>query len=80
MQLMIDSHDDVAERTATLESIIDAYGLAETVSALSIICGEKADHIESNWQDSPLSAHWQDASNKLDKLASRFYQVMGLYK
>jgi hypothetical protein len=72
--------DDVAERAATLEAIVDAYGLAETLSALSIVCGEKAEHVETNWQDENLAAHWQDASNKLDKLAARYFQVTGLYK
>lgn len=79
-QLAIDHMDDVAERVAALESIVDSYGLAETISALSIVCSEKTDHIESNWQDENLAAHWQDASNKLDKLAARYFEVTGLYK
>ena len=33
--LKIDGQDDISERVEILEAIVDAYGLAETISALS---------------------------------------------
>jgi hypothetical protein len=78
--LLVLPSDGVGTRETYLETIVDAYGLAETISALAIVCQEKADHIEGNWQDETLAAHWQDAANKLDKLAARYYEVNGLYK
>lgn len=49
------------ERDA-LESLIDAAGLSPVLEALSEICAEKADHIESTYTDSaPLARRWREA-------------------
>lgn len=42
-----------------LEQLIDRRGIAEVLIALSEICGAKADHILTNWQDQPLAKRWQ---------------------
>ena len=34
-----------------LEGLIDAFGLQNVLNGLTCICSGKADHIESNWQD-----------------------------
>jgi hypothetical protein len=31
--------------------LIDAFGLQNVLNGLACICSGKADHIESNWQD-----------------------------
>jgi hypothetical protein len=43
----------------TLEDMIDAAGLQSVLMALSEICGEKADHIEANYNDPGLVRHWR---------------------
>ena len=37
-----------------LEALIDAAGIEAVVQGLSEICGVKAEHIASNWQDTAL--------------------------
>ena len=37
-----------------LEALVDSVGLRRVLLMLSNICGEKADHILSNWQDASL--------------------------
>lgn len=53
-----------------LEAFIDRRGLAAVVDALGIICGEKADHVRSNWQDSRTASAWQRRAGQLDRLAA----------
>lgn len=36
----------------TLERLVDAYGLADTLATLAEIAREKAAHIATNWQES----------------------------
>ena len=55
-----------------LEQIIDATSVAKVLDMMSGICGQKADHIQSNWQDAPLARKWQRASDRLHKLSGEF--------
>lgn len=48
-----------------LEQMIDKHGLLAVVTALDLICSEKADHIEVNWQDKITAKPWRRASNAL---------------
>ena len=41
-----------------LEALIDHYGIAQLLIAISEICGEKAEHIAVNWQDTKLAKRW----------------------
>jgi hypothetical protein len=41
-----------------LESVIDRHGIENVLMAISEICGGKAEHIESNWQDRTLAKAW----------------------
>lgn len=68
--LNVDAQDDLAERVATLESIVDAYGLAETISALAEACDEKAEHIRHNWQDEMTACLWGRMRGKLATVAT----------
>jgi hypothetical protein len=52
---------------ATLEGLIDRYGLAAVILALAGICWGKAEHIDTTWQDRDLSRAWQRAATLLDK-------------
>jgi hypothetical protein len=42
----------------SLEKLIDRHGIADTLIALSEICGAKAEHIATNWQDAHLAKRW----------------------
>ena len=54
-----------------LEKIIDRRGLQQTLNAIAEICGEKAEHIQSNWQDAPLASCWDRAGRALQLTAAR---------
>jgi hypothetical protein len=41
-----------------LETLVDRHGLAQVLIALSEICGEKANHIATAWQDTTLAKRW----------------------
>ena len=47
---IIEAHD--------LENLIDRCGIDSVLMALSDICGGKADHVLTNWQDRALSRRW----------------------
>jgi len=52
-----------------LEALIDRVGMFETIVALSVICGDKAEHIRHNWQDKVTAKQWDTASNVLANTA-----------
>lgn len=52
-----------------LEQMIDTHGLSAVVGAMSKICSEKADHVQTNWQDSNTACDWRRASTRLDTTA-----------
>ena len=41
-----------------LEALIDAVGIESVLMGVSEICGEKAEHIATNWQDTLLAKRW----------------------
>lgn len=53
-----------------LEQMIDRMGLSRVLFLMAEICAEKADHIETTWQDRPLSREWIKDAKALDKLAA----------
>lgn len=55
----------------TLEDIVDAIGLTETVQALSLICSEKAEHIRTSYDDRTLAAMWDRDAKKLMKFSEK---------
>lgn len=52
-----------------IEQLIDAYGVARLLETIADICGQKAEHIESNWQDALLSKQWEKAGFKINNTA-----------
>lgn len=44
--------------TVDLEKLVDSCGLSSVLMALSEICGAKAEHIATNWQDAQLAKDW----------------------
>lgn len=61
-----------SEPAYILEQIIDGNSLAKVCDMLAGICGQKAAHIEENWQDGPLAKKWDRASGNLRTLAAKF--------
>ncbi|MRN79447.1 MULTISPECIES: hypothetical protein [unclassified Brucella] len=53
-----------------LETLIDSLGLSGVLDALSIICGEKHDHILASYGDKQLAKGWERASTVIDKASA----------
>ena len=60
-----------------LERLIDRSSLPMVLEALAAVCGEKADHVRTNWQDNALATVWGRAGRQLDQMAARF-ETQGL--
>jgi hypothetical protein len=41
-----------------VENLVDRRGIEQLLQQLSEICGLKAEHIASNWQDTLLAKRW----------------------
>jgi uncharacterized protein with HEPN domain len=63
------NRDLTKQEAETLEAIIDASSLQAVVMALSEICGEKSEHVLTNWQDKALAREWAEACGQLGVLA-----------
>lgn len=57
------------EAMVALEAMVDRVGLRNVVYALEHICGEKAEHLNVNWQDGRSGIAWHDAAEHLHKAA-----------
>jgi hypothetical protein len=42
-----------------VEKLIDACDVSGLLDAISDVCYAKAEHLETNWQDSAAAARWQ---------------------
>lgn len=51
-----------------LEGLVDKHGLSAVIDALIDICHGKAEHLESNWQDTHAAKEWTKAAKKLDRV------------
>jgi hypothetical protein len=54
-----------------LEALIDRTSLQGVLMTLSEICGEKAEHVEDNWQDRALARHWRTAEGAIGCIVSK---------
>jgi hypothetical protein len=52
-----------------LERLVDENGLTAVLDALATVCHEKADHVQSNWQDSGLAKCWKSAGKRVEMVA-----------
>ena len=50
-----------------LEAMVDKTDLATVLSALAMVCFQKAEHIRSNWQDRVMASEWERAGRTLDR-------------
>lgn len=53
-----------------VETLVDENSLADVLLALARMCNEKAEHLESNWQDEITARVWDRAARKLDRLSA----------
>jgi hypothetical protein len=51
-----------------LESLIDSNSLSTVLDAISVICHEKAEHVNENWQDKTLAKSWVKAGNRIGRM------------
>ncbi len=65
---MSDHTVTVQELADQLEPLIDRASLARVLEALSQVCWEKADHLQSNWQDPVAAKTWRKAGNAIDRI------------
>jgi|TARA_R110000824_G_scaffold11785_6_gene51750 hypothetical protein len=49
-----------------IELLVDRHSVTEVIAALVEVCQAKADHINTNWQDTLSAAHWNHLAGKLD--------------
>lgn len=54
-----------------LEQMVDRLGLSKVLFMLAEICHEKADHVETNWQDRVLASEWIKDAKAIEKLAAK---------
>ncbi len=55
--------------TDDIEKLIDATSLLDVLTAIECVCGEKADHIRVNSQDSIAARLWDKASRAVGQAA-----------
>lgn len=54
-----------------IEHLIDRYSVAEVLYAVAYICGAKAEHLATNWQDAHSAKSWMNSCVAIDALAAR---------
>ena len=62
----------------TIERIIDGNTLSETLAGIAMICEDKAEHLESNWQDPNYADSYRRIARTLELLAVRVRKNEGL--
>jgi hypothetical protein len=60
-----------------LERMVDNTSLASVLDALATIAAEKADHIDSNWQDAGLARVWRMSSIAIGAAYRRVSSLLG---
>ena len=56
--------------TESMEEYVDRYSLALLLEQLADLCAEKAEHVQTNWQDSDIAGDWSKAARYLDRVAA----------
>lgn len=59
----MEDHDQDA-----IEALIDKYGIDKFLYHFENICHAKADHLTTNWQDSPTAAEWKRLARSIDHI------------
>jgi hypothetical protein len=67
----IETMVDATQAKYDLEDMIDKNGLRTIASLLIDICREKAEHIETNWQDKTTAKPWARAAKEFERAWSK---------
>ena len=54
----LNEHGFTEQEAHDLEGLIDRRGIEQVLQQISEICGAKAEHIASAWQDAGLARRW----------------------
>jgi hypothetical protein len=54
-----------------IESMIDGHRVCGMLRMMAGVCFEKAEHVQTNWQDTQLARSWERDATLLLKLAER---------
>jgi hypothetical protein len=54
-----------------IEDIIDDIGIVGVIKSISSVCYEKAEHLESNWQDKESAKNWIKIAKIFDSLENK---------
>jgi hypothetical protein len=52
------------------EQLVDKHSMAEVLLALFHICHDKAEHLQSNWQDRNSAKAWKHIAKKISAAQS----------
>ena len=67
------------DEVVALETMIDRMSLQTVLEHLMTICGEKAEHVRTNWQDEGLAQDWEKAGLQIDAVAEKMrYRSPGI--
>lgn len=58
--------------------IVDKESIHYAIDLLAEICGEKADHLRTNWQDENSASAWDELADYLQETSANINQVSGL--
>lgn len=58
-----------------LEALIDKYGMSQLLFGLAQVCQEKADHVETNWQDKTTARAWHSDAVAVENLAAKVRSI-----
>jgi hypothetical protein len=67
-----------AQLVEQLETLVDDSDLSSVITALGLVCGEKAEHLRCNWQDNIAARVWERAERKLVKLGGEDSTIITL--
>lgn len=56
---------------AIVEQAIDEFGLQRVLDSLARVCGEKAEHVNTNWQDPALAGWWARRGHLVERVATK---------
>jgi hypothetical protein len=54
-----------------IEQMVDKVGLSKFLFMLAEVCNEKAEHIQTNWQDRNLAKEWTADARAIEKIAAK---------
>jgi hypothetical protein len=54
-----------------LEIMIDKFGLSKVLFFIAEICHEKADHVQTTWQDNVLAKEWTTDAKAVERIAAK---------